>query len=108
MQEQPNLTYINKLSAGDQQFKKELIKIIKDEFPVEKAMYMENILNKKYSEAIQNVHKLKHKISILGLENGYKLAENYEESLKQSPSQDNLHKEFTALLNLMETFITKL
>jgi hypothetical protein len=43
----------------------------------------------------QSVHKLKHKISILGLEKSY-LAEEYESNLKNNST--NLHSDFESIL----------
>jgi hypothetical protein len=39
---------------------------------------------KNYLEAAQSVHKLKHKISILGLDKSYYLAGEYENNLKDN------------------------
>ena len=58
---QPNLTYINKLSNGDKDFSKKLIEVIKFEFPTEKTIYYNHIISKKYKDAAENVHKMKHK-----------------------------------------------
>lgn len=82
--EAPNLDYIKKLSGGDTEFEQKLISVIKDEFPGERAEYDANIDNKDYLMAAQNVHKLKHKFSILGLEQSYRLAEQFEDDLKNS------------------------
>ncbi len=82
--EQPNLSYINELSGGDEAFKNKLITILKNEFPEEKEVYFKNFKAKNFKETAENVHKLKHKISILGLEESYKIAENYEDNLKES------------------------
>ncbi|TWO32710.1 Hpt domain-containing protein [Seonamhaeicola sediminis] len=82
--EQPNLSYINELSGGDESFKNKLIAIIKKEFPEEKAIYIKNFEAHNFKASAENVHKLKHKISILGLEKSYKIAERYEDNLKEN------------------------
>ena len=82
--EQPNLLYISTLSGGDEAFKTKLITIIKTEFPSEKTVYIKNIEAKNFKEASENVHKLKHKISILGLEKSYKIAADFENNLKDN------------------------
>ena len=79
--EQPNLSYIDSLSGGDKDFKQKLIDIIKKEYPEEKDIYLTNIKKGNYKQAASNVHKLKHKISILGLEKSYDIAANYEANL---------------------------
>lgn len=82
--EHPNLTYINALSGGDDAFKNKLISIVKKEFPEEKAVYFKNFEAKNFKATAENVHKLKHKISILGLEESYKIAEDFEDRLKEN------------------------
>jgi len=79
--EQPNQSYINSLSGDDKAFKQKLIDVIKKEFPEEKQVYFDNYNAKNYKLAADNVHKLKHKISILGLEKGYEVAVAYENNL---------------------------
>lgn len=82
--EHPNLSYINELSGGDEDFKNKLIAIIKKEFPEEKATYIKNFEAKDFKASAENVHKIKHKISILGLENSYKIAGAFEDNLKEN------------------------
>jgi hypothetical protein len=72
--EQPNLSYINRLSGDNLRFKNKIIGISK-ELPDEIAVYEEEFKSGNYLEAAQSVHKLKHKISILGLDKSYYLAE---------------------------------
>ena len=81
--EQPNLLYIQKLSDGDSEFEKTLIDIVKSEFPTEKKMYYNWIQEERYIQAAESVHKLKHKISILGLEHSYEKATLFEHNLKE-------------------------
>ena len=83
IKERPNIDYIEQLSAGDHLFKQKLIQIIKSEFPAELQTYESNMRAQQYLQAAENVHKLKHKISILGLVNSYKIAEDYENDLKK-------------------------
>jgi hypothetical protein len=54
----------------------------------------------------QSVHKLKHKISILGLEKSCYLAEEYESNLKNNST--NLHSDFESILKNMQDFINLL
>jgi hypothetical protein len=46
--DQPNLTYIEKLSNGDKIFSKKLIDTIKFELPSEKELYHNNIISKNF------------------------------------------------------------
>lgn len=104
--EEPNYTYIEELSGGDIQFQKKLISIIKTEFPVEVSVYEENINNAAFAKAAENVHKLKHKFGILGLEKGYQVAIDYEENLKIESTQ--LQGEFEDILKKISLFISTL
>ena len=104
--EQPNLTYIDQLSGGDKSFEEKLIAIIKSEFPEEKNIYYKNIDSCNFKEASENVHKLKHKISILGLEKSYEVAVNFENHLKEGSAVGKA--EFDAILQLITDFIDTL
>lgn len=104
--EQPNLSYINSLSGGDKDFKQKLIDIIKKEYPEEKDIYLTNIKKGNYKQAASNVHKLKHKISILGLEKSYDIAANYEANLLEHNT--DLKQEFEAILNVITNYLQQL
>jgi HPt (histidine-containing phosphotransfer) domain-containing protein len=104
--EQPNQTYINQLSAGNKTFKEKLIAVIKDEFPGEKAVYLNNIDVKNYKEAAENVHKIKHKISILGLEKSYEVARTFENNLKEENT--TLKDEFENILHVISEYLITL
>jgi len=106
MKESPNLDYIEELSGGDKAFKDKLISIIKKEFPQEEAIYKTNLAAKNYSEVASNVHKIKHKISILGLLNSYELAEKYEHELLENNA--GLQEEFEAILAKIKLFLEQL
>ena len=101
--EAPNLDYIKKLSGGDSVFEKKLISVIKEEFPVERDQFEANIKAKDFLAAAQNVHKIKHKISILGLEESYRLADDFEEGLKRSDIKGS--KDFIAVLDRISAFL---
>ncbi len=104
--EQPNLSYIHNMSGGDTTFEQKIIKIIKEEFPKEKEVYYKNINSKNYKEAAENVHKLKHKISILGLVNSYEVAVKYEYNLVLGSEDERL--EFDAVLQNITNFLENL
>jgi len=104
--EQPNLNYINSLAGDDDAFREKLVSTIKNELPVEIAVYFEAINNSDHKAAAGHVHKLKHKISILGLEKSYYLAEQYEEHLKNNTTQEA--GEFAVLLQNMQNFVATL
>ncbi|WP_299117771.1 Hpt domain-containing protein [uncultured Winogradskyella sp.] len=104
--EKPNLSYIESMSGGDKAFEQKLIDIIQKEFPEEKQIYFDNISAENYKEAAENVHKLKHKISILGLVKSYELAATYENNLIDMNLKGK--EDFESTLQLMTIFLKTL
>jgi HPt (histidine-containing phosphotransfer) domain-containing protein len=104
--EQPNNNYIDQLSGDNLEFKAKMIAILKRELPEEIAIYHDQLQNNDLSEAAQCVHKLKHKISILGLEKSYYIAEQFEEHLKNKSTV--LQSDFEAILKVMQQFVQEL
>ena len=101
--EQPNLNYIKSMSGGNQAFEQKLIGIIQQEFPQEVEIYLTNMSLKEYRKAADNVHKLKHKISILGLENSYAIAQDYEKNLLEGKTV--LETDFSEIIQLIASFL---
>lgn len=101
--EKPNFSYINSLSGGDKEFEKQLLDVVKIEFPREKNLYSTMLSEKKLSEAGDVVHKIKHKISILGLEKSYDVANTFEDNLKDGNTA--LQDEFEGILNMITEFL---
>lgn len=101
--EQPNQSYINSLSGGDDAFKQKLIDIIKKEYPEEKQVYFDNLAANNFKLAADNVHKLKHKISILGLEKGYEVAVAYENNLLNGTT--DLKDQFETILKNITDYL---
>lgn len=101
--EQPNLKYIDKLSGDNIEFRTKLIGILKKELPEEVEKYFQDMKNIDFSYAAQSVHKLKHKISILGLEKSYYIAEEYEDNLIEGTTI--LKLEFETILKSMQDFV---
>ncbi|WP_405206272.1 Hpt domain-containing protein [Aquimarina sp. LLG6339-5] len=101
--EEPNLSFINKLSNGDKVFEEKIFTVIRREFPEEKEKYFLSIKSKKYNKAAEDVHKLKHKISILGLKTSYDTAEKYEDNLKNE--SEILREEFESILENITRYL---
>ena len=101
--EQPNLEYIDKLSGDNIEFRTKLIGILKKELPQEVEVYLREMKNVNFSYASQSVHKLKHKISLLGLEKSYYIAEEYEDNLIEGTTL--LKLEFETILKSMQDFV---
>jgi HPt (histidine-containing phosphotransfer) domain-containing protein len=104
--EKPNTNYIDQLSGDNTEFKAKMIGILKRELPEEIAIYNDQIINNELAEAAQCVHKLKHKISILGLEKSYYIAEQFEEQLKNKETA--LKDDFQSILEVMNGFVQNL
>ena len=104
--EQPNLNYINELSGNDEGFKQKMIAIVKSELPQEIENYRSLLESQNFKATAEMVHKLKHKISVLGLEKSYYIAEQFEDNLKQSSTV--LQNEFEEILNSMQKFVDDL
>ncbi|TXE19361.1 Hpt domain-containing protein [Psychroserpens burtonensis] len=104
--EKPNLSYIQSMSGGDKAFEQKLITIIKGEFPEEKKVYFENSAAKNYKLTAENVHKLKHKISILGLEKSYEIAVAFENNLLEG--RTTRQDEFEAILKVITNYLEQL
>ncbi|MFC5048521.1 Hpt domain-containing protein [Aquimarina hainanensis] len=106
MTEKPNLDYIKEIAGGSEAFEQQLIDIVKREFPAEKSEFLNNYHAKAYRKTAENVHKLKHKIGMMGLENGYTLAVDFEEELKLNKT--TLFPKFMLTLSSIEDFLINL
>lgn len=106
VEDQPNLNYINSLSEGDKSFEMKILDIIKKEFKEEKNTYYNNMKNDNFKLCAENVHKIKHKISILGLEKSYEIAERYENNLREENYE--LQNRFSDILNKVTNYLNKL
>lgn len=104
--EKPNSEYINQLSGNNEVFKAKIIGILKKELPEEVTVYQNHIQTNNLKLAAGSVHKLKHKISILGLEKSYYIAEEFEKNLKEQST--NLQSEFEFILKIMQDFVDQL
>ena len=104
--EQPNSDYINQLAGNNEEFKSKVGAILKRELPEEIELYQNFLNNKNYILAAESVHKLKHKISILGLEKSYYIAEEFEENLKEHST--HLQSDFEFILKRMQDFVDTL
>lgn len=104
--EQPNLDYINNLAGNDEAFRQKLISTIKRELPLEITEFNDKIDSLNFLRASENVHKLKHKISVFGMEKSYYLAETFEEHLKNKNT--DLHEDFQKVLKSMQDFADSL
>ncbi|PQJ71869.1 Hpt domain-containing protein [Polaribacter butkevichii] len=101
--ETPNLNYVKELSGGDLEFEESMLKVLKKEFPEEQLLFNKNFEETNYLEAANNVHKIKHKISILGLKEGLELASRFEKDLKIGDTK--LYGDFIKILNKIHVYL---
>ena len=101
--EQPNLSVIKEISGGDIEFQNSILDIIKIEFPSEVISFKENFKANNLVEAANNVHKIKHKISLLGLHKGLELASEFETLLKEGNT--TLQQNFLDVLDKIHVYL---
>jgi len=101
--ELPNLSVIKEISGDDIDFQNSILDIIKLEFPEEVRLFKENFKAKNYDETSNNVHKIKHKISLLGLKKGLTIASEYEIALKEGNIK--LHNNFLEILDKIHVYL---
>lgn len=104
--ESPNISYLDAIAGDDQAFRDRFIQILKTEFPQELKEYHTNIEDKDYEATANIVHKIKHKLNICGVEDGYNFAVRYEEELRNKI--DSSHFEFIEFLQVVDNFIKQL
>lgn len=104
--EKPNLNYVTEMSGGDAEFEKTIIGILKMEFPQEKAIYYKSLEEKNFKKIADIVHKLKHKISILGLLKSHELAIGYEKNLLNGSMEGK--EDFEKTLKTMSDYLENL
>lgn len=104
--EQPNLSYINALSKGDEEFKKQVTAVLKEELSCEIESYFLYIKNNDFKKTKEIVHRIKHKMSILGLEKSYKITNEFENNLADNSIENKEH--FESVLPVMLAFLKEL
>lgn len=103
--EQPNLNYIDQLARGDESVRNTLINVIKTEFPGEQEEYYESLKQKDFKKIEDNVHRIKHKFSILGLAISYKNANKFEQSLREQQLNPVMKEDFDKILLTISTYL---
>ncbi len=103
---EPNLSYILKLADGSKAFEEKMIRILKSEFPIEKTQYLTAIQQQDFFQASEIVHKIKHKLGMLSMDNAYQKAILFEEALKVSDSSN--HSDFLTILDIVENYISSI
>lgn len=104
--EQPNLSYIENISKGDIEFEETLIQIINEELSCEIDNYYKFFQENNLEKVKLYIHRIKHKMIILGLEKSYELTNTYENSIKIKNFKNQKH--FESLLPVMLNFLKTL
>jgi hypothetical protein len=101
--EHPNLSYIKKLSKGDVAFEKDILDIVKEELQSEINNYHQYFKENNLLKAKIFVHRIKHKMSILGLNKSYEITNTFENSFKNTELE---HQEyFESMLPIMINYL---
>jgi HPt (histidine-containing phosphotransfer) domain-containing protein len=106
MKEKANLHYFNQIANGEETIISTLISILKSELPEQVEEYKQSISESNFKESAEAVHKLKHKIGLLGLEKGYQITQQFEENLRNHSLENK--KEFETILKNITNFTQNL
>jgi len=101
--EQPNLLYIKKLSKGEISFENEILNILKEELEEDINNYFSFFEKSDFKKAKLFVHRIKHKMIILGLEKSYKITNEFEKNLINLDFKDKEY--FESVLPIMLEFL---
>ena len=101
--EQPNLNYIKNLADGDVDFENNMLAILKSDFITEKLAFNNSFSSNDYTEAANVVHKMKQKLSILGLEEDFETATIFEKNLKENDI--SLYEKFSKILDKIHVYL---
>ncbi|SIS81464.1 hypothetical protein SAMN05421766_104109 [Zobellia uliginosa] len=105
--ERPSLNYVeNLIGARDLDFEQKFISLLKSEFSWDLGKYLYHIKLGEPRAAAEIVHKLKYKISILGMEKTFLFAEEHKERLHSGDTVfDDDFKEVLKKINVFLEFI---
>ncbi|MBN7817701.1 Hpt domain-containing protein [Algoriphagus pacificus] len=99
----PNLQYIKQLANGSEAFENKVLEVVKRELRLEISSFRESLNKGDIENAVLFVHKIKHKVSLLGMEEGYALTAKFEDELREG--SDALLGNFESLLRIMTMFL---
>ena len=101
--ETPNLSFIKEIAGNDEAFQNSILEIIKVEFIQEVNLFNTNFSLKKYKEAANDVHKIRNKIGLLGLERALEETSAFEKELKEGNT--TLYQNFLEILNKIHLYL---
>ncbi|WP_435416649.1 Hpt domain-containing protein [Polaribacter aestuariivivens] len=101
--ETPNLNYVREISGGDKDFEASVLSILKAEFPLEFLAIKKNFENNNYEQVSFDIHKIKHKISMLGMKKSFELASELERNIKNGDLEQ--YNKFVDVLNRINVYL---
>lgn len=104
--ESPNLNFFLKLSNEDRQFMMRLTNTLKMEFTNDKNLYFDALAQKDYKKMKFIVHRIKHKVGLLGLTKSYNVVIEFENDLINENLK--LKDKFLLILNTMTKYLEKI
>ncbi|WP_299016188.1 Hpt domain-containing protein [uncultured Polaribacter sp.] len=76
------------MSGGDKVFEQELLQILKLEFPKELKELKLNFKAKNFEKVTLDIHKIKHKIGLLGMADSLEFASKVEYDIKKGITEE--------------------
>ncbi|MBU2947723.1 Hpt domain-containing protein [Zobellia uliginosa] len=102
--ERPSLNYVeNLVGARDSEFEQKFVILLKSEFAWDLGKYLYHIKLNEPRAAAEIVHKLKYKISILGMEKTFAFAEEHKERLHAGDAA--FDEDFKKVLKKINVFL---
>ncbi|WP_088323375.1 hypothetical protein [Polaribacter tangerinus] len=86
--ETPNLEYIDKIANGSEILKAKIIKIVREELSLDSEKYYELKDTKDLKNFKVYIHRIKNKMTVLGLIESYKIASNYEKNIENVTDEE--------------------
>ncbi|MFH6602474.1 Hpt domain-containing protein [Maribacter algicola] len=103
-EESPNLAYVVELAGtSDFDFEQKFVASLKHEFSMNLGKYLFHINRGEPRAAAEMVHKLKHKIRVLGMPKASDFAEQHEEKLHIGDTE--LDEDFKKILKTIDIFL---
>ncbi|WP_439129478.1 Hpt domain-containing protein [Polaribacter sp.] len=104
MLETPNLNYIKEIAEGDKDFELSMLTLLKVEFPKEFKMLKDNFRQQNYAQVALDVHKIKYKISMLGMPLALEIASNFEQNIKKGHTEQ--YDALLVILNRIDVYLS--
>jgi HPt (histidine-containing phosphotransfer) domain-containing protein len=101
--ETPNLDYLKQISGGDTDFENTMLNMLKLEFPKELNLLKSNFNDNNFMDLSLDIHKIKHKIGMLGMPKSLDLASICEKNIKEGNTEQ--YKELTLVLDRINVYL---